>query len=82
MLTDLESAMDKLYCIMDNDVEGSGSKLQLNAFTGKCYKCKKPGHMAKDCKSSGKPSTSSNYNSSKDKKWFTGKCFNCGKKWT
>jgi Zn finger protein HypA/HybF involved in hydrogenase expression len=76
-LMDLESAMDKLYCIMDNDIEGSGNKLQLSPFTCKCYKCKKLGHMAKDCKSSGKPTISSN--SSKDKKMFTGKCFNCGK---
>jgi hypothetical protein len=76
---DLELAMDKLYRVMDNNVEGSGSESQLSAFTGKCYKCKKPGHIAKDCKSSGKPSTSSNNNNSKDKKGFTGKCFNCGK---
>jgi hypothetical protein len=81
-LTDLESAMDKLYRVMDNDVEGSGNELQLSAFAGKCYKCKKPGHMAKDCKNSGKPSTSNNKNNSnstKDSKKFSGKCFNCGK---
>jgi hypothetical protein len=38
--------------------------------------------MAKDCKNSGKPSTSNNKNNSnstKNSKKFTGKCFNCGK---
>ncbi len=49
-----ETTVDKLYRVMDNDVDGSGNKLQLSAFTCKCYKCKKEGHMAKDCKSSGK----------------------------
>jgi hypothetical protein len=67
---------------MDNNVEGSGNELQLSAFAVKCYKCKKPGHMAKDCKNNGKLSMSNNKNNSNSSKYskkFTGKCFNCSK---
>ncbi|KAI2497049.1 hypothetical protein MHU86_17475 [Fragilaria crotonensis] len=52
-----------------NTVSGKGG---WKAFKGKCNKCGKQGHKARDCNSTGE-----NKNANLGKK-FTGKCFKCG----
>ena len=75
-LDDLESAMTQHYRSVyggkasEKSSDDSDEKeVTLMNFRGKCNKCHKTGHMAKDCKS-GKASGGKNT--------FKGTCHNCG----
>ena len=80
-LKDLELAMNAQWRISGAGVnaneDDNGTELGLSSFTGTCYKCKKSGHKAYQCKAGG--SGSSNQDG-RNKKSFNGKCNNCGKK--
>ena len=60
----------------DTKDQRRGKELSLAAFEGKCHKCCKFGHMARDCKSGGKGGKS---DGKKSKGKFNGTCHQCGK---
>lgn len=85
-LADLERAMNYHWRISgaeghDGDKDES-TELGLSSFSGTCYKCKKQGHKAYQCKESGSSYESKPNNGNKGRKgrYFPGNCNNCGKR--
>ena len=84
MLKHLEKAMNTHWRINGADVENGEneeSELGLTSFEGVCYKCKKTGHKAYQCKAAGgSNSATTGRGTGQRNKRFTGNCNNCGKR--
>ena len=86
---DLEKVYNDIHGEKDDDEgNGKGKKEHTDRafaaytkqFKGRCRKCGKYGHMAKDCRNPGNGNQGGNGGRSfSEKKKFTGKCFYCDK---
>ena len=81
-LKDLEKAMT-IHWRINGSVGGNasgegGTEMALTSFVGTCYKCKKQGHKAYQCKDNGGNGDSEKKTGNRRR--FHGNCNNCGKK--